>query len=423
MSPNGRFALLFGVAAGPLAILPPQPVEVELADLTTGKITVIGQQPAGSGQVVANDGTAVVETASVVQVVGPQGAVTIAPSYSINTLQIAADASRIVYDTYEANAGIRVLDLSSGVDSPLTAGNFPKLANDGHRFTYLNATGLNTGGQVWLGDAFSGALEALTNEPEGIADQTITGDGSTVFAATNSGRVLAIDVASGAVTQLLDSAPPQFLALYSTPVPGSYNWVSGTSDTSLQVRLGGVPAIELGADPAASELVIQVPWEVQPDPAASIVVWGKEPAWEQVIGTGVSALAGTSVMLDALGDSAIHQDWSRLVTFNDPAQPGEIIHTYGTGWGPVDGAVPSGQPTPAGRLYTITAPCQWQAIGNPLQAAEPFAALFAGLAPGLIGLYQLDFLIPMHWAYRTFTPECVIPGSNPNILAAVPMAP
>ncbi len=45
-----------------------------------------------------------------------------------------------MYDTYEANAGIRVLDLSSGVDSPLTAGNFPKLANDGHRFTYLNAT-------------------------------------------------------------------------------------------------------------------------------------------------------------------------------------------------------------------------------------------------------------------------------------------
>jgi uncharacterized protein (TIGR03437 family) len=432
ISPNGRFALLSGIVVGPPPGLPPPTVQSELLDLTSGKTTVVGPQPAGSGQVVANDGTVLVQNGSHVQLVGPGGTVSITPAAPIINVQLAADAGRIVYDTY---AAIHVLDVSSGSDRQVALGYFPILAGDGQHFSYLNPNAgevlsYYSANQVWLGDAVSGTVTQLTHEPEGIAEQVITGDGRTVFAATTTGRVLSIDVSSGTVTQLLDSAPSRFLTFASAVVPGSYNWLTGTSDTSLRVWIDGIPAIPLGAVLRTSEVMIQVPWEVQPDPSATIVFWGREPSWEQVVGSRVVAMAGRPITLDGNGDAAIHQDWSRLVSQNDPAHPGEIIHMYGTGWGPVDGTVTSGEPTPTDRLYSITAPCQWRAVNqaNPFGGAlteYPFSILFGGLAPDLIGLYQFDFLIPSDWSYPIFNPICRTGSGASDFIpaAAVPVAP
>jgi uncharacterized protein (TIGR03437 family) len=427
ISPNGRFALLYGIHVGPPPSIPPPQVQSALLDLTNGAMTVMGAQPAGSGQVVANDGTVLLQSGSQVQLVGPAGTVSIAPAAPMINVQLAADAGRVVYDTYKA---IHVLDVRSGNDRQVALGYFPILAGDGQRFSYLNPSdggvlSYNSVNQVWLGDALSGTVTQLTQEPDGIAEQVITGDGRTVFAATTTGRVLSIDVSGGTVTQLLDSAPSQVVSLARPAVPGSYNFLAGTSDTSLQIRIGGIPAIVLGAMLQPSEVVFQVPWEVQPDPSAAVVLWGREPAWEQVISTGVAAMKGFAVGLDSNGDFAIHQDWSRLVDRNDPARPGEIIHIYGVGWGPVDGTVTSGQPTPTDRLYRITAPCQWDASDQVLGqtfAEYPFEALFAGLAPGLIGLYQFDFLIPSDWSSRIFNPLCRI-GSDYTPMGTVPVAP
>ena len=430
ISPNGRFALLSGIVTGPPPGLPPPPMESELLDLTTGKTTVLGSPPAGSGQVVANDGTVLLRNGPQVQLVGPGGTVSITPAAATINVQLAADLSRIVYDTY---AAIHVLDVSSGIDRQVALGYFPILSGDGQHFSYLNPNpgevlSYYSSNQVWLGDAVSGTVAQLTHEPEGIAEQVITGDGRKVFAATTTGRVLSIDVSSGIVTQLLDSAP-SLLTFSSAIVPGSYNWLTGTSDTSLRVWIDGIPAIPLGAMLRPSELMIQVPWEVQPDPSATIVFWGREPSWEQVVGSRVLAMAGIPIPLDGNGDAAIHQDWSRLVSQNDPARPGEIIHMYGTGWGPVNGSVTSGQPTPTDRLYSITTPCQWLAVNqaHPLGGAlteYPFEILFGGLAPGLVGLYQFDFLIPPDWSYPIFNPICRTGSGASNFIptAAVPVA-
>jgi uncharacterized protein (TIGR03437 family) len=414
VSRNGRFVLQYGTGHPGAPGFPDVVGQVNLLDLTSGKTTQVGQEVAGAGRHVANDGTALVRTGSGVQLVGPNGTVPVTPAFPIVNVQLSADAGRIVYDTTPAGGGIRVLDVASGADRLLTQGSLPTLADDGQRFSYLNAN------QVWLGDARSGPVAALTHEPEGIADQTITGDGTAVFAATYGGRVLSIDSASGKLTQLLDSPPPRFLQLGAMPVPGSYNWLTDTNDSSLQIRVNGAPVIRLGALP--NRVPFQVPWEVSPDPSAVTVVWGAEPAWEQVVGRGVAAVAGVALSLDSTYDAAIHQDWSRLVTRSDPARPGEIIHMYGTGWGPVDGVVPSGKPTPADRLYEITAPCQWSAIGDFGQPERPFDVLFAGLAPGLIGLYQLDLRIPLDWPYTLFSAGCRTPEGVSGSAASVPVA-
>lgn len=424
ISRNGRYLLLYDIPIGPPPGLPPPTIQSELLDLISGMTTIMSFQPAGSGQVVANDGTLLVQNGSQIQLVGPGGTVPITPAAYINNVQLAADASRIVYDDGQA---IHVLDVGSGGDRQLALGYFPILADDGQRFSYLNPSpgavlSYNSVNQVWLGDALSGTMTQLTHEPDGIAEQVITGDGLTVFATTNTGRILSIDVPSGNVTQLLDAAPSPLLELEWPAVPGSYNLLSGTSDTSTPVWIDGISVPVLGGMLQPSEIAIQVPWEVQPDPSAAVVVWGKEPAWEQVIAAGVAAMDGITL-------GGIHQDWSALIDPSDPARPGEIIHMYGIGWGPVDGTVASGQPTPTDRLYRITAPCQWRAINQqfipstgPAPVQYPFDAAFSGLAPGFAGVYQFDFVIPPDWSYPLFSPMCII-GSDITQMQAVPVTP
>ena len=425
VSPNGRFVLFSGIPVGPPVGLPPPVVQSQLLDLTTGNVTVILPQPAGAGQVVANDGTVLLQNGAHVQLVGPGGTVSLAPAAAINNVQLAADTSRIVYDNYQT---IHVLDVASGSDRQLALGYFPSLAGDGRTFSYLNpqpgvALAYNSVNQVWLADAISGTVTQITNEPDGITEQVITADGSKVFAATTTGRVLSIDLSSRLVTQLLNAAPSHSLSLYWPAVPGSFNWVEGSSDTSLQLQIGGAPAIILGASSQPAAVAIQVPWEAQPGPSAAAVLWGAEPAWELVLSTGVAAMNGVSIGLDGVGDYAIHEDWSRVVTVSDPARPGEIIHTYGTGWGAVDGTIQSGTPTPTGRLYNITAPCQWIALSAPFNSSAPeysFTVQFSGLAPSLVGLYQLDFLIPTGWSFPHFNPICRI-GSNYTVMGTIPV--
>ncbi len=69
-----------------------------------------------------------------------------------------------------------------------------------------------------------------------------------------------------------------------------------------------------------------------------------------------------------------------------PAKPGETIILYGIGFGPVDPDTPAGTITPT---------------QNNLQNAPTFrfgqtpATLsYAGLAPGFVGLYQFNILVP-----------------------------
>jgi len=73
------------------------------------------------------------------------------------------------------------------------------------------------------------------------------------------------------------------------------------------------------------------------------------------------------------------------------AKPGETITIYGIGFGP---AVPSGSttPIPAGQIVQQT-----NAITEPLLLLfgnTPATTTYAGLAPGLVGLYQINVVVP-----------------------------
>jgi uncharacterized protein (TIGR03437 family) len=85
---------------------------------------------------------------------------------------------------------------------------------------------------------------------------------------------------------------------------------------------------------------------------------------------------------------AVHTDAS-LVTPQSPAQPGEIVILFGTGWGPTQRVIPEGQVP--GEINRIVSPVTLR-IGTVDVASE--SLLYAGLAPEYPGLYQLNVRLP-----------------------------
>ena len=95
------------------------------------------------------------------------------------------------------------------------------------------------------------------------------------------------------------------------------------------------------------------------------------------------------------GGLAVHQDFARLVSFDDPARPGEYINVYATGLGQVSPAIETGAAAPASPLSAIVQPCDWKVLdGEHRDRSRPAEVLFAGLVPGLTGYYQVVWKIP-----------------------------
>jgi uncharacterized protein (TIGR03437 family) len=70
---------------------------------------------------------------------------------------------------------------------------------------------------------------------------------------------------------------------------------------------------------------------------------------------------------------------------------GEILHFYGAGFGPVQPPVGTGTVSPANPPATLsTLPSCTVSPGD----LGPVTVLWAGLAPGLIGYYQIDVRLP-----------------------------
>jgi uncharacterized protein (TIGR03437 family) len=108
--------------------------------------------------------------------------------------------------------------------------------------------------------------------------------------------------------------------------------------------------------------------------------------------------------LDGIGyAAALHAATGALVTPSNPAQAGEYISVFLTGLGPVSPAVSNGALGPSG-------PLSWSNLSPPPNGTGNLVVLFndyyigslqnfgtiqfAGLAPGLAGLYQINVQVP-----------------------------
>ncbi len=161
----------------------------------------------------------------------------------------------------------------------------------------------------------------------------------------------------------------------------------------MRVTDGGYALPLLMVSPA--QVTAQVPWEMRGVVLLSLLE--TESPFEERL-TRQVRVVDTAVQMEYVGShpAVVHQDFRGLVTDTDPASPGEILHFYLTGLGAVAPAVKTGQPAPSSPLSYITERVFsfWQ--GSLLLSPPPSGpeVLFAGLAPGMVGIYQVDMQMP-----------------------------
>ena len=107
---------------------------------------------------------------------------------------------------------------------------------------------------------------------------------------------------------------------------------------------------------------------------------------------------------------ASHADGA-AVSNSSPANAGEVIAISGIGMGPTVTVVPTGSVSPFTPIAFITTAVQITIAGK-AQAA----LLFAGLAPGKVGVYQLNFVMPPDVTTGVQPINVAIGGVSSNIL-------
>ena len=101
----------------------------------------------------------------------------------------------------------------------------------------------------------------------------------------------------------------------------------------------------------------------------------------------------------------------RLVGPREPARPGDILIVYANGLGPVSVPVKAGTAAPVNPLSTATAP-----VTGRLANAR-VTPMYAGLAPGFVGVFQVNIQIPSDVPTGTAALIFEVAGASSNSVA------
>ena len=186
-------------------------------------------------------------------------------------------------------------------------------------------------------------------------------------------------------------APGELVALYGTGLAPSQQ-VATT--TTFPTTLGGV-SVTMNNLPAplyfvsGTQLAALVPFNLQGQRATIVV--DNNGARSNPVDVPIALTAPGVFSLDrnGIGPGAIlHPDF-RFVTTASPARRGETILVYLTGLGPVSPAIADGAPGRGAEPFNRTTQTPRVHIGSKVGTVT-----YAGLAPGLPGLYQVNVTIP-----------------------------
>ena len=248
------------------------------------------------------------------------------------------------------------------------------------------------------------------NLPE--ADQTIT-----VSAAPAPGSVSLPVLAAGGVVEGAGFTPQRPLATGGIiSVFGSRFAASDNFATRLPLDrvLGGVSVI-VGGESAplyyagTGQINAQVPFSAQPGSNISIVVNanGQVTAPQNYVISGAEPGVFAGAVLDGQG---------RTVNAGNPAHAGDTLQIFTTGLGVTDPPAVTGQPAPP--FSKVLVPVSVSIGGTDV------TVVYQGLAPGFVGLYQVNVILASAVAPGDAVPVVIKQNgitSNPNLPINIPI--
>jgi uncharacterized protein (TIGR03437 family) len=351
--------------------------------------------PAGVITTVAGNGSG--------QFAGDQGP---AISASLNIPEdVAVDSAGNLFIADAGNNRVRKID-GSGLISTFAGTGTDGFSGDGGPATEAKLSfpwGLTTNatGTVYIADRVNNRIRTVSASGTGLPS---IGDNSTV-----NGASFAKIIAPGAI-----------VSIFGTNLAGSVHSSSSVplpttlGDTSVSFNGNAVPLFFV----SSGQIIAQAPFDLQADVAVSVQVRrgsslsAVRPANVAVVSPGifiVDQASNTGAVLHAQGFS--------LVSANSPARPGQSLLLYCTGLGPLRTSVTAGDRAPSVPPLAETIYLPTVTI-----AGLPASVTYSGLAPGLVGVYQITVLAPAGLPAGNQSVQITVAGvvSNTATIATAP---
>jgi uncharacterized protein (TIGR03437 family) len=258
-----------------------------------------------------------------------------------------------------------------------SCGNVGSLLHVGTNWLYIE-DGNNAAAGVAQNPAgllFSATITTVTTPAPGAP--SINSDGVVNVASAEAGAV-----APGSIAAVFGSFP-----ISSPSMASSVPWPTSLSGLSMQFS-GGVQVPLVYA--SAGQVNIQIPWELagQTQTQLTATTMGGQTSTPQSVTLASYAPGIFSTNGQGTAQGAILDASYRLVDSSNPATPSAVIQIYCTGLGPVTNRPASGAAAGSDPLsMTKTTPVV-------LVGGVSAKVLFSGLAPGFVGVYQVNVQMP-----------------------------
>ena len=229
-------------------------------------------------------------------------------------------------------------------------------------------------------------------------------------------------VSAASFSPILRNAPGEMISIFGSQLASSLLAASSlplpTTLLTSSATLGGYKVPLLFAGP--NQINGLLPYELQSGGNYQLVVRNgnristPEPLFIAAAGPAVFSTTGLGYgqghIYAVVGSGAV------LAAPASPARPGATIVLYCSGLGPVDQQLMNGAAVPSSPLSRVTTPVSVE-IGG-IQAT----VLFAGLTPGLAGLYQINAIVPENAPSGDAVPVLITSGgeiTSPEVTMAI----
>ncbi|MDQ2946907.1 MAG: hypothetical protein M3Y27_13350, partial [Acidobacteriota bacterium] len=335
---------------------------------------------------------------------------------SASNATISADGNTIVFEVSASSGPIEIWTVQSDgsglrqLTSRLNAATLPSLSADGSTVAFVQSGQIN----VVRTDSLSQSAAVTALRFSAPQSPVISGDGRRIAFltgpnASQPGAVYQVDadgsnlhpvyapraISQGGVTSAASGAV--------APSIGSLISIYGINLTPLD-RLVNAEAFPLprtlaGLSVAASGLQLPLvtvsPWQINAQLPQNMPAG--PTTFQVTFSDGFTALAGVTpvtrngpaVFTDPNQQAAaFHAGTGTPADADHPASPGEILETYGVGLGQTNPAVEAGVASPSNPIAQAAQPPEL------LIGGQSATVVFAGLAPGLAGVYQINAMVP-----------------------------
>jgi uncharacterized protein (TIGR03437 family) len=195
----------------------------------------------------------------------------------------------------------------------------------------------------------------------------------------------------------------------------------GTSTDGVTVLVGGIAAPLFGVYP--TQINFQVPWQLSGQTQTALTVTSGDLT-SASIAVPLAASAPGIFLLNSAGQAAVEIAGTASLAApvaafpgSRPAQIGEYITIFCTGLGAVTNQPATGAPATASPLSsTLSGPVTVSIGGVNVPAS------FSGLAPGFLGLYQINVQVPSNAPMGSAVPLTISIGGTTSNQASIALA-